>query len=214
MYERYMHLHKIHNSINSQVLGSLTLVLGSLILAPCNKQSLWVFTICYYWPRNKWRTLLGKDAPSNQVSYIILMVRTSPCCQQLLNHIVTSILRCHYESCHIILWEEEKGQEIMNRGLVSLLRTVSCSWNGTAQSVDKTQQLGFKTKTEIAWKKNHSKNQGRFFVYCSLHQLYVTYSCPYVVNVVLLMCQESKTKVLVTFLHRQKKRTNSSTPWP
>ena len=42
-----------------------------------------------------------------------------------------SIPRCIYESCGTILWEEEeKGQEIMDWGLISLLRTVSCSWNG------------------------------------------------------------------------------------
>ena len=42
-----------------------------------------------------------------------------------------SIQRCPYESCPALLWEEEeKGQEMMDWGLVSLLKAVSCPPNG------------------------------------------------------------------------------------
>ena len=50
---------------------------------------------------------------------------------------------------------------------------------------------------------------GRFSVYHFLkymHHHYITYCCcPYIVNTVLLTCQENKTKVFVTFSHRQEK---------
>ena len=42
--------------------------------------------------------------------------------------------------------------------------------------------------------------------FLKIHHHYITYCCcPYIVNTVLLTCQESKTKVFVTFSHRQEK---------
>ena len=35
--------------------------------------------------------------------------------------------------------------------------------------------------------------------FLTIHHHYVMYCCPYVVNVPLITCQESKTKVFVTF---------------
>ena len=42
-----------------------------------------------------------------------------------------------------------------------------------------------------------------------IHHHYVTYCCPYVVNVILLTCQESNTKVFVILT--QKKKTQRKT---
>jgi len=49
--------------------------------------------------------------------------------------------------------------------------------------------------------------------FLTIHHHYVIYShCPYVMNVVLLMCQESKTKVFVTF--QRKKGGGTPSPGP
>ena len=50
-------------------------------------------------------------------------------------------------------------------------------------------------------------------LFLRIHHHYVTYCCPYIVNVVLLMCYESSTNVFVT-LNREKKEEIIPFPGP
>ena len=92
----------------------------------------------------------------------------------------------------------------------------AAKWSGSEPTCQRMSTIVYFTKSSCPVRHNNSAMSTKTYqlafcqilhvLFLRIHHHYVTYCCPYVMNVVLLTCQESNTKVFVTLTQKKKKK--------